>query len=460
MTSRVLIVDDDASFRQVMAYHLAEAGFQVELAQDGEDGLRAFRKSPYPVVVTDLKMPKLDGVGLLQAILRISPDTYVVVVTAFGDVGNAVEAMKKGARDFIPKPMDRDHFLLAVRRGLEHAALRSEVNELRKQSSASREIVSSSAAMEQVLETIDRVADSGASVMLLGESGTGKELLARRLHRLSDRRDGPFVVVNCAAIPGELLESELFGHRKGAFTGAVKDHKGKFQLAHQGTLFLDEIGEMPSEMQPRLLRALQERAVDVVGGDGPVQVDVRILSATNLDLVQEVKAGRFREDLFYRLHIVPITIPPLRSRPEDIVPLAEFFISRFGAGRPRRLTKTVIERLESYSWPGNVRELENVCQRLVLLSRDEELSVEWLPDNVVPSISRSAAEVLPGTWVSLPADGVSLNELEKAIIIQALERTDNNQSAAARFLRIPRHKLLYRMEKFGIEMPDSAGDKR
>ena len=349
--------------------------------------------------------------------------------------------------------MDRDHFLVAVRRGLEHAALRMEVSELRKASSASKEFVFVSSTMGHLVDTIDRIADSEASVMLLGESGTGKELLAHRLHRKSERRRGPFVAVNCAAIPGELLESELFGHRKGAFTGAVRDRKGKFQQANKGTLFLDEIAELPLAMQPRLLRALQERTVDIVGGDKPTEVDVRVISATNRDLWQEVNAGRFREDLFYRLHIVPVTIPPLRSRPEDILPLAEVFIARFAGGAPKRLSKALAERLEGYQWPGNVRELENVCQRLVLLCRDDEIEAEFLPDNISSTVPRSAAEVLPGTWVTLPEGGVSLAELEKAIVIQALERTEYNQSAAARYLRIPRHKLLYRMEKFGIEAP-------
>jgi DNA-binding NtrC family response regulator len=453
MKPTVLLIDDDASFREVMAYHLSEAGVQADLAVDGQEGLEAFQKHPYPVVVTDLKMPRLDGMGLLDAVLKISPEVYVVVVTAFGDVDKAVQAMKRGARDFIPKPMDREHFILAVRRGLEHAALRTEVHELRKASSAAKEFVFASATMGQIVDTIDRVADSEASVMLLGESGTGKELLAQRLHRLSDRRSGPLVVVNCAAIPAELLESELFGHRKGAFTGAVKDRKGKFQQAHKGTLFLDEIAELPLAMQPRLLRALQERTVDVVGGDKPVEVDVRVISATNRDLFEEVKAGRFREDLFYRLHIVPVTIPPLRTRREDILPLAEVFVARFAKGTAKHLSRHLAERLEGYDWPGNVRELENVCQRLVLLSRNDKMDADLLPDSISSAAAPRAEKGPVGSWLSLPEGGVALAELEKAIIVQALERNNYNQSAAARYLRIPRHKLLYRMEKFGLEDP-------
>jgi DNA-binding NtrC family response regulator len=456
--SSVLLVDDDDSFREVMRYHLAEAGIPAETAADGRTALERFRRTRFPVVVSDLKMPGMDGLALLEELHRLAPDTLVIVITAFGDVETAVGAMKRGAWDFVPKPTERSHFVMVVRRALDHAALHAEVRELRRSDSASKELVFASEAMRRLIDTVDRVADSDASVVLLGESGTGKELLARRLHRQSPRAGGPLVAVNCAAIPRDLLESELFGHRKGAFTGAVSDRQGRFEQASGGTLFLDEIAEMPLELQPRLLRVLQERAVDVVGGNRPVPVDIRIVAATNRDLGRLVAEGRFREDLFYRLSIVTLEIPPLRDRREDIAPLAEFFLNRFAPNRALQLSPELLRRLEAHAWPGNVRELENTCQRLALLAQDERLSPELLP----PDFGRPLAagtELLPGVRLQLPPDGADLRELEREVVRLALERNDGNQSAAARFLRIPRHVLLYRLEKYGITVgTEEAGE--
>ena len=396
--------------------------------------------------------------ALLGELKRLAPDTLVIVLTAFGDVATAVRAMKEGAYDFIAKPTSRDHFVLVVRRALEVTRMKAELRSLKSAASSGKDFIFASASMRAVVETLDRVADSDASVMLLGESGTGKELLAHRLHRLSPRRAGPFVAVNCAAIPRDLMESQLFGHKKGSFTGATQDRKGNFEQANRGTLFLDEIAEMPLDLQPRLLRTLQERTVDMVGGDRPVAVDVRIIAATNRDLAALVTEGLFREDLYYRLNIVPLRIPPLRERPDDILPLAEFFIGRFANSPGKTLGTDLVQRLESYDWPGNARELENVCQRLVLLSTDNALDASLLP-TALPTLQKSIAnEILPGTILELPAGGVDLPKLEKAVIEYALKRTNYNQSAAARYLSIPRHKLLYRIEKHGIEVP--AEDQR
>ena len=455
---RILLVDDDDSFREVLRFHLDDAGLPASVATNGHDALRQFRRAPFDVVVTDLKMPGMDGMALLEELRKLAPDTLVIVITAFGDVATAVQAMKEGAYDFIAKPTARDHFVLVVRRALEVARLKAELRSLKSAASSGKEFIFASSSMRNVIETLDRVADSDASVLLLGESGTGKELLAHRLHRLSTRSSRPFVAVNCAAIPRDLMESELFGHRKGSFTGAAQDRKGRFLQAQGGTIFLDEIAEMPLDLQPRLLRTLQERTVDAVGGDRPVQVDVRIIAASNRDLATMVREGLFREDLYYRLSIVPLQIPPLRERPEDILPLAEFFFNRYATGKVKQLSAGLLRRLEGHSWPGNARELENVCQRLVLLSPGDVLDAALLP-TVLPDLSPvSANEVMPGAILNLPPGGINLPELEKSIIVYALKKTNYNQSAAARYLSIPRHKLLYRMDKYSIQVPESQGD--
>ncbi len=448
MKERLLLVEDDASFREVMKFHLADDGLEADVAQDGLAALQMFRKAPFSVVVTDLKMPRMDGLTLLKELKKLAPDTLVIVITAFGDIDTAVEAMKEGAFDFVPKPFDRSHFIHAVRKAVDHQSLRRKVAELgTREDSAAKELIFSSPAMGRVLAIADRIAENDATAVVSGESGTGKELLARRIHRRSDRADGPFVAVNCAAIPRDLLESELFGHVKGAFTGALKDRKGKFEQAEGGTLFLDEIAEMPLDLQPRLLRALQERTVDVVGAEEPVPVDARVVAATNQDLEALVAAGDFRKDLFFRINILPVTIPPLRERREDIPALLEHFLERYGKGRDLSVTPALLGRLESYQWPGNVRELENVCQRLALLADEEILDVDLLPDDVAAGPGPAGGG---DDLVNLPAEGASLGALERRIIVRALELNDYNQSRTARFLKIPRHVLLYRLQKHKI----------
>jgi DNA-binding NtrC family response regulator len=389
---RVLLIDDDASLREVMSFHLQEEGFAPDTAADGEQGLKLLDPSVHAVVVTDLKMPRMSGMDVLRAIKRRSPETLVIVITAFGDLSTAIEAMKAGAFDFLPKPFDRDHFKLTVRKAVEHGSLRAQVRELSTRlDSAGKELIFESPAMRKVVAMADRVARSEGTVLILGESGTGKELLARRIHRSSDRRAGPFVAINCAAIPRDLLESELFGHARGAFTGAVRDRKGRFEQANGGTIFLDEIADVPLDLQPSLLRVLQERVVQPVGKDSTAAVDVRVVAATNKDLRRAVDAAAFREDLYFRLAVLPIELPPLRDRREDIPLLVAHFLARYGSDRRLTVSDGLMKGLQSHEWRGNVRELENYCQRVSLLAEDELLGEDLAPRTSQPAPAPAAS---------------------------------------------------------------------
>jgi two-component system NtrC family response regulator len=451
MKPRVLVIDDDASLREVMRFHLEEEGYQADTAADGEQGMRLFEAHVHAVVVTDLKMPRMGGMQVLQAVKRRSPGSLVIVVTAFADMSTAVEAMKAGAFDFLPKPCERDHFKLTVRRAAEHWSLKTQLVDLSQRlDSAGKELVYRSTKMDKVVALADRVAKTEGTVLILGESGTGKELIARRIHRNSARRAAPFVALNCAAIPRELLESELFGHVRGAFTGAVRDRKGKFEQARGGTIFLDEVAELPVDLQTRLLRVLQERVVDVVGKNEPVAVDVRVVSATNRDLRKAVDAGELREDLYFRLAVIPIEIPPLRERADDIPLLVEHFLRRYAPERALQASGALLARLQGMEWRGNVRELENACQRMALLAEDELLDESLAPDAVAGGAAGAAR--LIGSSIELPPDGVSLVDLERDVIVRALEMNHYNQTQTAKFLRIPRHILLYRIEKFQIPL--------
>ncbi len=442
MAGRILFIDDDLAGREVALFNLRKAGYEVSAASDGREGLAVFSPDKFDLVVTDVKMPGISGIEVLRKVRAQAPDVPVLVITAFGSVETAVEAMKEGAYDFIGKPFHRDQLLLSVGKAFERRRLAAEVRNLRiRAGGVERDIVSVSAAMQQVLSVADRVAATDATVLITGESGTGKEAIARRLHVRSRRAEGPFVTVNCAAIPGELLESELFGHARGAFTGAVRDRAGRFRQAEGGTLFLDEIGEVPLPLQAKLLRALQERAVDVVGGDRPVPVDVRIVAATNRDLPERIREGAFREDLYYRLNVVEIRVPPLRERREDIPPLVEYFMKDLGEGRELTVPPAVMEELKGRPWPGNVRELSNACERMAILCRSSEVSIDDLP----LSAQRTGEE-----WPSLPPEGLSLVDLEKKVIERALRLKGGNITQAASYLRVPRHILVYRIEKHGI----------
>jgi two-component system NtrC family response regulator len=452
LTGRILFIDDDKAGREVAFFNLRRAGYEITPAEDGQEGLSLFSPEKFDLVITDVKMPGISGIEVLRRIKKQAPEIPVLVITAFGNVETAVEAMKNGAYDFIGKPFQRDQLLLSVERAIDRRRLATEVRELRiRVSGVEREIVGSSYAMKRLLEIVDRVSRTDAGILITGESGTGKEAIARRIHVHSHKAEGPFGAVNCAAIPGELLESELFGHARGAFTGAVKDRIGRFRQAQGGTLFLDEIGEIPLPLQAKLLRALQEKVVDSVGGDAPIPVDVRIVAATNKDLQSRIRAGSFREDLYYRLNVVEIHVPPLRERPEDVPELVLHFIGELAEGRDLTVPPPVMEELKRRPWPGNVRELKNACERMVILCHGNEVSLEDLP---APS-DRFRPEKAPllgdgGDLPSLPPEGLSLVDLEKKVIESALRIKNGNMTQAAAFLRIPRHVLIYRLEKYGI----------
>ena len=445
---KVLLIDDDASLRRVTEYSLHSAGFQVLSAGDGKQGLASFQADHPQVVITDIQMPGMSGYEVLQQIKAARPETVVIVITAYSSVEKAVEAMKQGAYDYLAKPFSRDELVMVVEKAFNLLGLQEENQRLRDQLEHHVDfshMVGSSDAMQKVFDVVRRVAPTEAGVLITGESGTGKELIAKAIHQGGGRSKEPFVAINCAAIPANLLESELFGHVRGAFTDAVRDRVGKFEQADGGTLFLDEVGEMPLELQPKLLRVLQEMEVEPIGGKVR-SVDVRIIAATNQDVELAIEEGRFREDLYYRLAIIPIELPPLRERPDDIPLLIEYFLKRFSTEAPLSVSPAAFECLKAYSWPGNVRELQNAIERLVVLSHGDMVESEHLPAkfSAGPTAKRSRV-------VELPPEGYSLEALEREVVVQALERNDWNQTRAADFLQIPRHTLIYRMEKYDIK---------
>ncbi len=449
MKPKILVIDDDTSLRRVLEYNLQEEGYEVQTASSGEEGLYRFGQSQPALVITDMKMSGMDGLMVLKSIKERSPETLVIIITAFGTVDVAVEAMKAGAHDYITKPFNRDELKLTVRKALQFSGLAQENKRLKNEiadKSDFRTMIGTSKEMEKVCDVIRKVSDTEASVLITGESGTGKELVARSIHANSSRRDAPFVAINCAAIPRDLLESELFGHVKGAFTGAVRDKTGKFQLADGGTLFLDEVGDLPVELQPKLLRALQEKEVEPVGGTKAAKLDVRVLSATNLDIDKATADGTFREDLYYRLSVIPIHLPPLRERRKDIPVLIRYFCNKHG-GEKITFEQSALETLVRYPWPGNVRELENTVERLLIMRDSSVITVEALPDKFRANSTQAS------TVLKLPDEGYPLEQLEREVVVEALERNSWNQTAAARFLRIPRHTLVYRIEKYGIRSP-------
>lgn len=437
----ILFIDDDTTGRQVSIYNLTRLGLQIDEAVDGADGLQQFNPTRHEVVITDLKMPGVDGMAVLSTVLKHSPQTPVVVITAFGSVDRAVEAMNAGAWDFIEKPFSRDRLEATVRRALEASQLRRDNRRLRVEQ-VERPIIAKSPVMEKLLDLTDRVAQTTTTVLITGESGTGKELLARRIHARSPRAEQPFVALSCAAIPASLLEDELFGHTRGAFSGAVKARKGRFRSASGGTLFLDEIGELPLTLQGRLLRVLQEGMVDIIGQDSPEPLDVRVVAATNRDLEEQVMNGQFREDLYYRLNVVRLHAAPLRDRREDIPLLARHFLNEFG-GHRLELPASVSAGLKTMPWRGNVRELRNACERMAILSQGNTVQLSALPSRRLSAAS--------SRWLDLLPEGLSLIDLERQVIEHVLSGCDHNVSEAARRLGVPRHVLAYRMEKYGLK---------
>ena len=432
-----------------MEFSLAEAGYRVQTAASGEDGLRLFEKDSFDAVITDITMPGMGGMDVLAKIRLKDPHLPVIIITAYGTIESAVEAMKQGAFDYVTKPFNRDELRLTLDKALRMTRIERENVELRAEIKGRYRfdgIIGSSEKIRAVLEMAGRVAASDASVLITGESGTGKELLAKGIHFNSRRADGPFVAVNCAAIPENLIESELFGHVRGAFTGAVKDKEGKFELADGGTLFLDEIGDLRIDLQAKILRALQERQVDRVGGGLPIPVDVRVIAATNKDIERAVKDGRFREDIYYRLSVIAIHMPPLRERKDDIPLLVRHFIRKFNKDSDVRIDPEAVDILTAYGWPGNVRELENSVERASVLRRGDTITRAELPDK----LGKEKASV-ENIILNLPDEGISLEDLEKNLIIKALEKHKGNQTRAAEYLGITRPTLIYRMDKFGIK---------
>ncbi len=452
MSEKILVVDDDDSLRRMMEYTLQQAGYQVSVAGDGDEALAAVHKEPPCLIVTDLKMDRMGGFELLTQVRRDYPDILVIMVTAFGSVESAVEAMQLGAHDYLVKPFSRDALRLAVQRALSYCLLQRENQELRKKlaQGESFELITAAPSMQQLINTLDRVATSDVPVLLTGESGAGKELLAQRVHAKSARAQQAFVTLNCAAIPQGLIESELFGHIKGSFTGAIKNRKGKFEQADGGTLFLDEVGELPLDQQPKLLRALQLGEIEPIGGQ-TCSVDVRVVAATNLKLEDEIRQGKFREDLYYRLAVIPLEVPPLRQRSEDIPLLARHFLRQYAAERQLGIKDEVLNALQLYAWPGNVRELKNLMQRLAILCHGNSVDMADLPANLLADLSASNDTTAGHLPFVLPAAGYPLAKLEKSAIRQALELSGGNQTRAAGLLDIPRHVLLYRLEKFGLK---------
>lgn len=453
MTSNplILIVDDDASQRRLIEFWLREDGYEIISAGDGLKGLRAFEEQAPALVITDIRMPGMSGLDLLGRIKAANSDTPVILVTAFGTVNDAVDAMKLGAADYVLKPINGDELKVDVRRALERQELVKENRTLRNFAATTfrfENIIAQSRKMRNVLEIAAQVAPRDSTVLLTGESGTGKELLAKAIHQNSTRSGKPFIAVNCGALPEALAESELFGHRKGAFTGAIADRAGKFEAANEGTIFLDEIGELPLNLQVKLLRVIQEREIDKIGNPTPVKVNVRIIAATNRNLKNRIEDNEFREDLYYRLSVVTIDIPPLSEHSEDIALLLHHFLDKLQKryGLPAlKVSDEAVERLTHYDWPGNVRELENVTERLVVLSKSDTIAEADLPPEI-----RMKGPTVSSINLRLPEEGISLEEIEKELLVRSLEKFNGNQTQSAKYLNISRKTLIYRMEKYGL----------
>lgn len=460
---RILIIDDEAAQRDSLKGFLEHLGHAVCTAENGADGVKIVEQQALDIVMTDFRMPGMDGIQVVQEVRRRAPLVKVIIITAFGEIDLAVSAMKAGAYEFITKPIDLDQLELMLRRISEHVQIIQEnrrLRELVERDTSFDSIVSASPAMEHVLNLAARVADSSSSILICGETGVGKELVARAIHCASPRRAQPFVAVNCSALNEHLLESELFGHEKGAFTGAISSRIGRFESAAGGTLFLDEIGDLPASVQVKLLRALQEKTIERVGSNTPISVDVRLIAATHRNLKNEMAAGRFREDLYYRLNVVTIWVPPLRERREDIPVLAERFLAACTQERHKPVkgfTPDALDILTRYHYPGNVRELQNAVERAVLLTRTEYIQPCDLPENFVASSPYDvpvgqAAITLP-LATNLPE---AVERLEKAIVLHALKEAQGNQTRAARAIGISEKSVRDRLKKWGLSNDDHA----
>jgi DNA-binding NtrC family response regulator len=450
MAARVLLVDDEINMARTQAKILQRKGYVVETASNGRDALRALGENPFDVVITDLKMPTMDGMQLLREMHVRGRRCAVIVLTGHGTIESAVEAMQHGAADYLTKPCNPDELLLKVDKLLETKRLREEVEQLRREMRAFKkfgELIGQSPQMRNIYLLIAAVSENKSTVLVTGESGTGKELVARTIHRQGPWADHPFVAINCGAMSETLLDSQLFGHRRGAFTGAIADHDGVFQTANGGTLFLDEISEIPFSLQVKFLRAIQEKEVTPLGSNRPVKVDVRIIAASNRDLDDAVRTGAFREDLFYRLNVVPIHLPPLRERREDIPLLIEHFVNTFSTEykvEPKKVAPEAMEKLNAYPWPGNIRELQNVIERMFALSRSSEITLADLP-GLIAGFAEKPLQFYDRA--ELP----TLEEMERSLIGAALRKSQGNKNEAARLLAIDRQRLYRKIEKYQLE---------
>ncbi|MEW6658364.1 MAG: sigma-54 dependent transcriptional regulator [Thermodesulfobacteriota bacterium] len=451
----ILVIDDVLAVRQSLQEILGAEGYEVETAPDGESGLQRVKDQPFDLVLTDLALPGLGGMDILKYLVRHQPECSCIIITGYGTIQNSVAAMRLGAYDYLCKPVDPQELRLVVARALEHRRLKRENLQLKKQLHKRygfANIVGNSEAIIQVFELIKKVADTDSTVLVLGESGTGKELINRAIHYNSLRRDGPLIPVNCAAIPEELLESELFGHERGAFTHAIRTRIGRFEQASGGTIFLDEIADMSPSLQVKILRVLQDRSFERIGGLKTIKVDIRVIAATNQDLEDMVRRGRFREDLYYRLNVIPIRVPPLRDRVADIPLLVQHFLHEFSRKKKKpckRLNPKAMDLLLRYAWPGNVRELENLMERLVILSEGEEIQASELPERF-----RSKPASPPVKPQEIPDHGIHLTaavqEFERALILKALDKSNWVKSRAAQLLNLNRTTLLEKMKKQNI----------
>jgi DNA-binding NtrC family response regulator len=435
--NRVLVVDDDSGMRAALEARFLRRGWQVETAASAEEGLERFRRATHPLIVTDIRMPGDDGFSVMRSARALAPHTGVILLTAFGSISDAVAAMRDGACDYLVKPVSFEQLEMSAERVLAHA---------RTQQESSKELGGHSPVWLRAIERARQAAASDADILMEAESGTGKELVARLIHRLSPRRDRPFIAVNCAAFPETLLESELFGHTKGAFTGANNAKPGKFELAHGGTLLLDEVGEMPLALQPKLLRALQEREFDRLGDTRSIRVDLRVIATTNRALAQMVREGKFRADLYYRLNVIPLSLPPLRERVGDVRELAEFFVRLYSPpGKPFHLTPEFLAQMEAHSWPGNVRELANCIRRVVALAQGSEIGASALEGS-----GWTTAQPLAVAETSLIRPGVSLGEMERKLVEITLEATGGNRSRAAELLGVSLRTVRNKVRSYGL----------
>jgi two-component system response regulator PilR (NtrC family) len=459
--ARILIVDDERSMQEFLEICFRRDGYDVETTGDVDAALAILESDDYDVVISDLQMPGKSGLELLRSVREASPETAVVLITAFATTETAIAAMKEGAYDYVTKPFKVDEMRLVVEKALEKKLLARENRRLRSELRSQlrqRELVGTSPAMHRVYDLVNQVAETKTNVLISGESGTGKELVARAIHARSERRERPFIAINCGAIPENLLESELFGHVKGAFTGAVSGKEGLFETADGGTLFLDEVGELPPTLQVKLLRVLQDRTIRRVGGTSDRKVDVRILAATNRRLEDEVAAGRFREDLYYRLNVIEISLPPLRERLEDLPLLVRHFLDKYARELEKpvqELGEATMRRLHEYGFPGNVRELENLVERAVALSRDGIVGEDALPAQLLQSPERATLGRIPPEGASLEA---LVNDYERGLLLEALRRSKGVKKRAAQLLGVSFRSFRYRLEKLGLDSPSDEGE--